>query len=125
MAGTTPGLLRDSRPEHQIPRGVAQQPQRQRTAPVGADHPTTSTPDGRPGMRPKGAVCMIKITTDSTCDLPRELLERYNITVTPLGIIKAGKLYQDRGGHPHRGHRRPCGRRRRDHHHQRRQCGGL
>lgn len=35
------------------------------------------------------------ITTDSTCDLPRELLERYNITVTPLGIIKAGKLYQD------------------------------
>ena len=38
---------------------------------------------------------MIKITTDSTCDLPRELLERYNITVTPLGIIKAGKLYQD------------------------------
>ncbi|MFR1618696.1 MAG: DegV family protein, partial [Dysosmobacter welbionis] len=62
--------------------------------PWGADHPTTSTPDGRPGMRPKGAVCMIKITTDSTCDLPRELLERYNITVTPLGIIKAGKLYQ-------------------------------
>jgi len=38
---------------------------------------------------------MIKITTDSTCDLPRELLERYNIAVTPLGIIKAGKLYQD------------------------------
>ncbi len=38
---------------------------------------------------------MIKITTDSTCDLPRELLERYNITVTPLGIVKAGKLYQD------------------------------
>ena len=38
---------------------------------------------------------MIKITTDSTCDLPRDLLERYNITVTPLGIIKAGKLYQD------------------------------
>ena len=38
---------------------------------------------------------MIKITTDSTCDLPQDLLERYNITVTPLGIIKAGKLYQD------------------------------
>ena len=72
---------------------------------------------------------MIKITTDSTCDLPRELLERYNITVTPLGIIKAGKLYQD--GVDIRvlpvifSHRRPCGRRRRDHHHQRRQCGGL
>ena len=38
---------------------------------------------------------MIKITTDSTCDLPRELLERHHITVTPLGIIKAGRLYQD------------------------------
>ena len=38
---------------------------------------------------------MIKITTDSTCDLPRELLERHHITVTPLGIIKAGMLYQD------------------------------
>ena len=38
---------------------------------------------------------MIKITTDSTCDLPRELLERHNITVIPLGIVKAGKLYQD------------------------------
>ena len=38
---------------------------------------------------------MIKITTDSNCDLPRELLERHHITVTPLGIIKAGRLYQD------------------------------
>ena len=27
---------------------------------------------------------MIKITTDSTCDLPRELLERHHITVIPL-----------------------------------------
>ena len=68
---------------------------------------------------------MIKITTDSTCDLPRELLERYNITVTPLGIVKAGKLYQDGVDIRTGGHRRPCGRRRRDHHHQRRQCGGL
>ena len=38
---------------------------------------------------------MIKITTDSTCDLPRDLLERHNITVIPLGVVKAGKLYQD------------------------------
>ena len=38
---------------------------------------------------------MIKITTDSTCDLPARLLERYDITVLPLGIIKAGKLYHD------------------------------
>ena len=27
---------------------------------------------------------MIKITTDSTCDLPAHLLERYDITVFPL-----------------------------------------
>jgi DegV family protein with EDD domain len=38
---------------------------------------------------------MIKITTDSTCDLPRDLLERHDITVTPLGVVKAGELYRD------------------------------
>ena len=38
---------------------------------------------------------MIKITTDSTCDLPGWLLERHNITVFPLGVVKAGKLYHD------------------------------
>ena len=38
---------------------------------------------------------MIKITTDSTCDLPRQLLEQYDISVIPLGIVKAGKLYHD------------------------------
>ena len=38
---------------------------------------------------------MIKITTDSTCDLPKHLLEQYDITVFPLGIVKAGKLYHD------------------------------
>lgn len=38
---------------------------------------------------------MIKITTDSTCDLPAPLLEQYDITVFPLGIVKAGKLYHD------------------------------
>lgn len=37
----------------------------------------------------------IKITTDSTCDLPAEVLERRGISVAPLGIAKAGKLYQD------------------------------
>ena len=35
---------------------------------------------------------MIKITTDSTCDLPERLLEEYDITVFPLGIVKGGKL---------------------------------
>lgn len=38
---------------------------------------------------------MIKITTDSTCDLPARLLEKHNISVIPLGIVKGGKLYQD------------------------------
>ena len=30
---------------------------------------------------------MIKITTDSTCDLPAYLLERHNISVIPLVIF--------------------------------------
>jgi len=38
---------------------------------------------------------MIKITTDSTCDLPERLLEQYGVTVFPLGIVKAGRLYHD------------------------------
>ena len=38
---------------------------------------------------------MVKITTDSTCDLPVQLLEQYDITVLPLGIVKGGKLYRD------------------------------
>lgn len=38
---------------------------------------------------------MIKITTDSTCDLPTYLLERHQITVIPLGIVKSGRLYRD------------------------------
>ena len=38
---------------------------------------------------------MIKITTDSTCDLPRYLLEQYDISVIPLGIVKGDRLYQD------------------------------
>ena len=38
---------------------------------------------------------MIKITADSTCDLPAQLLEQHNITIFPLGIVKAGRLYHD------------------------------
>ncbi|MDD3347001.1 DegV family protein [Oscillibacter sp.] len=38
---------------------------------------------------------MIHITTDSTCDLPAWLLKQHHITVIPLGIVKAGKLYRD------------------------------
>ena len=38
---------------------------------------------------------MIKITTDSTCDLPARLLEQHNISVIPLGIVKGDRLYRD------------------------------
>ena len=38
---------------------------------------------------------MLKITTDSTCDLPAWLLERHHISVIPLGIVKGDKLYRD------------------------------
>lgn len=38
---------------------------------------------------------MIKITTDSTCDLPGAVLERYGIERFPLGVVKGGELYHD------------------------------
>lgn len=38
---------------------------------------------------------MIKITTDSTCDLSAQLLEQHNISVIPLGIVKGDRLYRD------------------------------
>ena len=37
----------------------------------------------------------IKITSDSTCDLPKSLLEKYDITLTPLTVIKDGVEYLD------------------------------
>ena len=37
----------------------------------------------------------IRITSDSTCDLTPELLERFHITVCPLYIIMEGKSYRD------------------------------
>mgnify|MGYP002626757016 CR=1 FL=1 len=37
----------------------------------------------------------IKITSDSTCDLTPQLLERFNISIRPLYIIKDGKSYRD------------------------------
>ena len=37
----------------------------------------------------------IKIISDSTCDLPVEVLEKYNITMTPLSVIKDGKQFTD------------------------------
>ena len=36
-----------------------------------------------------------KITSDSTCDLSKELLEKYNITIAPLTVIKNGENYSD------------------------------
>ena len=37
----------------------------------------------------------IKILSDSTCDLNRELLEANDITLVPLSVIKDGKDYKD------------------------------
>lgn len=37
----------------------------------------------------------IKILSDSTCDLPQEVLDKYNITMIPLSVIKDGKDYTD------------------------------
>lgn len=37
----------------------------------------------------------IKIMSDSTCDLSPELLEKYDITLVPLTIVKNGKAFSD------------------------------
>ena len=37
----------------------------------------------------------IKILSDSTCDLPQEVLEKYNITMIPLSVIKEGEQFTD------------------------------
>ena len=37
----------------------------------------------------------IKITADSTCDLPISLQEQYNVTLTPLTVIKEGEEFKD------------------------------
>ena len=37
----------------------------------------------------------IKILSDSTCDLPKEVLEQYNITMIPLTVIKDGNQFTD------------------------------
>jgi len=43
----------------------------------------------------KGELMKIKILSDSTCDLSKELLEKFDITVIPLTIIKDGQSYSD------------------------------
>ena len=40
----------------------------------------------------------IKIISDSTCDLSQEILEKYDITLVPLTIVKDGQAYADGGG---------------------------
>lgn len=37
----------------------------------------------------------IKITSDSTCDLSGELVERYNVGIMPLAVIMNGQVYHD------------------------------
>lgn len=37
----------------------------------------------------------IKITSDSTCDLPKQLLEQYDITTIALTVVKDGMEYRD------------------------------
>ena len=37
----------------------------------------------------------IKITADSTCDLPKALLEKYDITLMPLTVVKDNECYKD------------------------------
>lgn len=37
----------------------------------------------------------IKITSDSTCDLPQEILEKYDIDIVPLIVIKDNQEYLD------------------------------
>ncbi len=38
---------------------------------------------------------MVKILSDSTCDLPKEIIEKYNIAIIPLHIILGEEDYKD------------------------------
>ena len=38
----------------------------------------------------------VRITADSTCDLPQDIIDRYNIGLAPLYVIKDEKPYKDR-----------------------------
>ena len=38
----------------------------------------------------------IKILSDSTCDLSQELIEKYDITIIPLTVVKDGQAFVDR-----------------------------
>ena len=38
---------------------------------------------------------MIKLVADSTCDLSKEIVEKYNIQIAPLHIVLGEKEYRD------------------------------
>ena len=38
---------------------------------------------------------MVSIVADSTCDLSRELLEKYKVKIIPLHILLGEKEYED------------------------------
>ena len=38
---------------------------------------------------------MVKIISDSTCDLSEELLERYDVSILPLHILLGDQEYDD------------------------------
>ena len=37
----------------------------------------------------------ITISSDSTCDLSQELVDRYNIHILPMGVTLGDKMYRD------------------------------
>ncbi|MCD8191839.1 MAG: DegV family protein [Oscillospiraceae bacterium] len=37
----------------------------------------------------------VKISADSTCDMPKELCEKYDISITPLYVVRDGVSYKD------------------------------
>jgi DegV family protein with EDD domain len=48
-----------------------------------------------PSLRREGRPLTIRIATDSTCDLPQEIIRKYGIAVVPLYIHAGGRAYQD------------------------------
>ena len=38
---------------------------------------------------------MVKIISDSTCDLSKELLERYDVDIVPLHVLMGDSEYED------------------------------
>ena len=43
----------------------------------------------------KDAIEMVKIVSDSTCDLSQELLQRYDVSILPLHILLGEQEYED------------------------------